>query len=188
MAAMLLTTLGFIGKVGKEYISKQNYVFKFIKNIWPKLELGSIISVILFLGLLFGAVWIFTSNSSEESDLPYPPTRAEQPFQQGDLSKTGGSPTFRVNPDQIPFKEDDPLTSNDESNDQVLGYYGTETIEACTTHNNQCYELDADVEDGMVQRLYFPKGGWVDFDDGEFDGDSGWGEDENGREWEFTGF
>jgi hypothetical protein len=101
----------------------------------------------------------------------------------GDLSDTGGIPTSRY--DDTPYSEDDPGTTNDESNDQELGFYGTETLEACTVHNGTCYSLDADIEDGMVQRVYFPAGGWVDFYDGEFDGEEGWGEDENGREWEF---
>lgn len=102
--------------------------------------------------------------------------------QSGDLSNTGGSPTYRISPDKIPREDDNPYTSNDESNDQPTGFYGTKTIEACTTHNSTCYELDADIKDGVVQRVYFPKGGWVDFEGGG----EGWGIDENGREWEFS--
>ena len=83
---------------------------------------------------------------------------------------------------------DDPYTTNNESNDQPVGYFGTETVRACTTHNDTCYALDVLVEDGMVVEIYFPKGGNVDLYDGEFDGDYGWGTDENGREWEFSGY
>ena len=106
----------------------------------------------------------------------------------GDLSNEGGSPTYRYDLDETPSYEDDPYTSNDESNDQDTGYFGTETIEACTTHNGTCYELDADIYDDFVERIYFPNGGWVDMTDGEFDGDYGWGYDETGREWEFSGY
>jgi hypothetical protein len=50
------------------------------------------------------------------------------------------------------------------------------------------YTLDADVEDGEVQRLYSSKGGWVDFDSSEIDSDgNGSGTDENGRHREFRG-
>jgi hypothetical protein len=50
------------------------------------------------------------------------------------------------------------------------------------------YTLDADVEDGEVQRLYFPKGGWVDFTSSEIDNEgNGIGTDEEGRQWEFRG-
>jgi hypothetical protein len=104
-------------------------------------------------------------------------------YLQGNLDNSNGTPTLRS--PHTP-KEDDPHTTNDESNDQELGHYGTETLEACTTHNNTCYTLDAEITDGMVQRVYFQKGGWVDFIDGEFDGERGWGEDELNREWEFT--
>lgn len=39
-----------------------------------------------------------------------------------------------------------------------------------------------------MQRLYFPKGGWVDVDSGQIDGDGyGDGTDERGRLWEFRG-
>ncbi len=101
----------------------------------------------------------------------------------GDMSHRGGSPTVRG---LVPPKTDDPLTATDESNDHLVGHFGTVTLEAC---QRRCYTLDADVEDGQVQRLYFPKGGWVDFDEGEID-ESGFGSgvDENGRAWEFEGF
>jgi hypothetical protein len=102
-------------------------------------------------------------------------------YKQGDLSNTGGSPTLRY--EEIP---DTNYDSNPYDEDQPTGYYGTKTIEACSTHNGSCYTLDADISGDMVERIYFPRGGWVDFDDGEFMNGSGWGIDENGREWEFS--
>lgn len=52
------------------------------------------------------------------------------------------------------------------------------------------YYLDADLDDKHnLTRLYFPKGGWVDFLDGcELDADrSGICIDENGKKWNIQG-
>lgn len=83
---------------------------------------------------------------------------------------------------------DDPVTTNDERNDQPLGSMGT-TLCVMTTHNGRKYTLDVDVDDaGRVREIYFPKGGNVDFDDCTIDADmTGACDDENGREWEFMG-
>jgi hypothetical protein len=111
--------------------------------------------------------------------------KSERPSQTGDPSHRGGSATVR---ESYTPKQDDPATSNDESNDQPLGHFGSVTLYAYNSSNGNTYTLDADVENGEVQRLYFPKGGWVDFDFSELDSDgNGSGTDENGRYWEFRG-
>jgi len=105
--------------------------------------------------------------------------------QKGDPSHHGGTATVRK-----PYtpKEDDPVTSNDESNDQPIGHLGTVTLYAYNYSSGNTYSLDADVEDGEVERLYFPKGGWVDFISSDIDKDgNGSGTDERGRQWEFRG-
>lgn len=105
--------------------------------------------------------------------------------QKGDPSHKGGTATVR---EPYTPKEDDPNTSNDESNDQPLGHMGSVTIYAYNSSSGNTYTLDADVEGGEVQRLYFPRGGWVDFNSSEIDSDgNGSGTDENGRLWEFRG-
>ena len=111
--------------------------------------------------------------------------KAERPIQKGDPSHHGGTATVR---EPYTPKQDDPATSNDESNDQPLGHLGSVTLYAYNSSSGHTYTLDADVENGEVQRLYFPKGGWVDFDFSEIDSDgNGSGTDENGRHWEFRG-
>lgn len=103
----------------------------------------------------------------------------------GDLSKHGGSPTVR---ESFLAASDDPGTTNDESNDQPLGYFGTLTLAVSNNDSGNSYTLDADLEDTTVERVYFPKGGWVDFYDCELDEDltgSCW--DEEGRSWTFDG-
>lgn len=111
--------------------------------------------------------------------------KSERPRQKGDPSHHGGSATVR---EPYTPKEDDPATSNDESNDQPLRHFGSVTLYAHNTSSGNTYTLDADVENGEVQRLYFPKGGWVDFASSEIDSDgNGTGTDENGRYWEFRG-
>lgn len=111
--------------------------------------------------------------------------KAERPSQEDDTSRHGGSATVR---EPYTPKEDDPATSNDESNDQPLGHFGSVTLYAYNSSSGNTYTLDADVDNGEVQRLYFPKGGWVDFDSSEIDSDGiGSGTDETGRYWEFRG-
>lgn len=106
--------------------------------------------------------------------------------QVGDSSHHGGSPTVRRS---FQRGADDPSTTNDESNDQPLGHFGSRTISVTYANSGNTYDVDADVEDGEVKRLYFAKGGWVDFDASDIDADgNGTGTDEQGREWEFNGF
>lgn len=106
------------------------------------------------------------------------------PYLEGGFSNSGGASTYRYS--DIPTYGDDLSTTNDESNDQPLGYYGTDTVEACNGGSGNCYELDADVSDDNVERLYFPKGGWVDIDYSDCDGSYCYLEDENGEQWEIT--
>ena len=97
-------------------------------------------------------------------------------------------------------------TSNNSFNDSYDGYDehtedinryeslgGTYTVEACNTRTGSCYDLDADIGDGSVERIYFPNGGHLDLDGAELDeygyatGESyTYGEGYNGDEWEIN--
>jgi len=105
--------------------------------------------------------------------------------QRGNPATRGGSPTIRQSYRRA---EDHPDTSNDESNDQPVGHFGTLTISVCYPATGKCYDIDADLSGTTLDRLYFPKGGWVDFDSCELDEDlTGECEDENGKTWEING-
>ena len=111
------------------------------------------------------------------------PRNTVQP-QQGNLAKRGGTPTVRR---EYTPRSDDPSTTNDESNDQPKGHFGTVTL-SVTGPNGNHYTLDADVNDNKLERLYFPKGGWLDFEDCELDEDlNGECTDENGNNWTIEG-
>lgn len=98
---------------------------------------------------------------------------------------TGGSPTVRKPYYAVP---DDPDTTNDESNDQPRGHFGTVSLLVTNVNSGNSYPLDADVDDNELTRLYFPKGGWIDFLGCELDEDlTGFCEDENGRSWNIQG-
>ena len=100
----------------------------------------------------------------------------------GNPAVHGGSPTVRK--PYLP-RRDDPATTNDESNDQPLGHLGSETVTAHSYESGNTYTLDADVDGTELSRLYFPKGGWVDFTDCELDSDgSASCTDEEGRLWD----
>jgi hypothetical protein len=110
---------------------------------------------------------------------------SENVHRMGDMAKEGGSPTLRK---RFEPSEDDPSTSNDESNDQPLGYFGTVTLEVHSLSSGNSYPLDVDLFGLEVERIYFPKGGWVDFYTCELDEDLyGLCTDEEGREWKFSG-
>jgi hypothetical protein len=96
----------------------------------------------------------------------------------------GGSPTIRVPYEPIP---DNPNTTNNEANDQPLGHFGTTTVMVYYPSSGARYRADADVEDDLLLRLYFRKGGWVDFEGCELDDLEGECEDENGRLWVLEG-
>jgi hypothetical protein len=105
--------------------------------------------------------------------------------QSGRPNKSGGAATIRRPFLQIP---DDPGTSNDESNDQPRGHFGTLTLSVCNLQSGNCYPLDADISGTTLERLYFPKGGWIDFYSCELDDDlTGECDDEEGRLWQVEG-
>ena len=104
--------------------------------------------------------------------------------QQGNLANHGGMPTIRRSFEQ---QLDDPSTSNDESNDQPVGYFVSQTLVVSSLESGNTYTLDVELNSLEVERIYFPKGGWVDFPGGcELDEDfTGECLDENSRTWTF---
>ena len=108
-----------------------------------------------------------------------------QPAQTGVQALHGGTPTVR-RPFVVP--EDDLTTTNNETNDQPRGHFGTTSVSATSVNSGNTYPLDADVDGTALTRIYFPKGGWVDFPDCELDEElSGECDDEQGRSWVFNG-
>ncbi len=68
------------------------------------------------------------------------------------------------------------------------GHFGTVTLDVTNLSSGNSYPLDADVDGTELTRLYFPKGGWIDFPGCELDGSlTGTCEDEEGREWDIDG-
>lgn len=99
----------------------------------------------------------------------------------GDPALTGGTPTLR-RPFTAPT--DDPRTRNNEANDQPFGYFGTGNVVVRNESNGREYTLGADVEDGQLLRIYFARGGWVDFPDCDVSAnDEPLCLDEEEREW-----
>jgi hypothetical protein len=129
----------------------------------------------IILALIIFGPMIFSGIVNEEEAY-------QEPYIQGDMSNTGGSATIRNS--FTPEYEDDPFTTNDESNDQPVGFYGTETMYACNGSSGNCYDLDVDSDGESVERLYFPNGGWVDVEYSDCDDGYCLVEDENGTEWE----
>jgi hypothetical protein len=107
-------------------------------------------------------------------------------YEKGDMSKSGGTQTYR-NKDSLKRyleQSDDPYTTNDESNDQPVGFFGTDTMYACNVSSGNCYDLDVDSDGEDIERIYFPKGGWIDIDSSECENEYCYVVDENGNDWE----
>ena len=103
----------------------------------------------------------------------------------GSQADTAGQQRY---PDSHPAYADDPSTTNVESNDQSLGYYGTRTLCVTNHGSGNSYPLDADMDGLEVITIYFQKGGNVDFDGCELDDRlEGECEDDEGRGWSFAG-
>ena len=63
---------------------------------------------------------------------------------------------------------------------------GTETIEACSRDSGNCYDLDADISEGYIERVYFPNGGYL-YLSAEIDSDGNASDyDQDGNSWEFA--
>jgi len=105
-------------------------------------------------------------------------------IKKGDMSHSGGTPTYRTKDTINIHMEDDYSTTNDESNDQPVGFYGTDTMYVCNNSSGNCYYLDVDSTGEELERIYFPKGGWVDIEYSDCSGGYCVAEDENGTEWE----
>ena len=70
----------------------------------------------------------------------------------------------------------------DEIKEYIDGY---ETIEACS--NSGCYDLEAYILDGRVEKIYFPNGGYLYFFNAEIDSNGEASDmDQNGNWWDFS--
>ena len=133
---------------------------------------SSIGGIIIGCLILWGVISAFTGNDKIDSNS----------YLKGDMSNSGGTPTYRY--EDTTTYNDDYYTTNDESNDQPVGFYGTETMNVCNGSSGNCYDLDVDSDGENIERIYFPKGGWVDVDSSDCYNGSCTAEDENGNEWE----
>lgn len=101
-------------------------------------------------------------------------------------SGAGHEVTYRDEPPEE--QEDDPDTTNDESNDQPLRHFGTETLCIASASSGNTYTLDVELDDNEVSQIYFPKGGWLYFTGCELDDElNGECVDDHGDSWEFQG-
>lgn len=87
-----------------------------------------------------------------------------------------------------PVLEDDPETTNDESNDQPVGYFGTKTLCVYSYDSSNTYTLDVELDGLEVSQMYFPKGGYLYFSSCELDESfEGMCYDNDGDGWQFQG-
>lgn len=71
--------------------------------------------------------------------------------------------------------------------DEIKEYLdGTETIEACSSERSDCYDLEADIADGVIETVHFSNGGFLRVSaDIESDGTAS-DSDQRGTYWDFT--
>lgn len=63
---------------------------------------------------------------------------------------------------------------------------GTEKIEACSLNNGNCYELEADISNGQIKKIYFPNGSYLYFSADINKKGNASDFDQNGNRWDFT--
>lgn len=119
---------------------------------------NGIIGFIVFLAIIWGVFSLF-------SDEP------EERYEGQNYSNSVGAYNSRYSDNEEEYYEENKPD-------------GTYTVEACSS--NGCYDLDADISDGVVETIYFPNGGYI-YPDAELDEDgSGYGYDSDGNEWEIN--
>lgn len=69
--------------------------------------------------------------------------------------------------------------------DEIKDYLQSDTIEACRNGGN-CYDLDAEISGGSIQRLDFNNGGYLNFDEDVDEDGNASGDDYHGDSWEFN--
>lgn len=135
-----------------------------------------LLAILMLVGIVYG----FSGDSNEGSFAPASVY----------LDSYGESPSYSS------FDNNYDEDSYEEHNEDVNRYENldsTYTIEACSSNSGNCYDLDADIEDGNVERIYFPNGGHLGLDGAELDDDGyatgesyTWSEGYNGDEWEIN--
>lgn len=71
--------------------------------------------------------------------------------------------------------------------DEIKNYLdGSETIDACSSESNNCYDLDAEISNGQVEEIYFPSGGYLYFSADIDENGEASDFDQNGDDWTFT--
>lgn len=155
-----------------------------------KEKLKTIIGWFVFIFLIIGVVSAFSGDDNYKSKLSSYPLELESRF---NLENKEDEKNNRIdegkeyNYGNIYYNFDE--HDYDVNRYQNLG--GTYTVEACNTRTGSCYDLNADIDEGVVERIYFPNGGHLDLDGAELDEDGyttgeSYTESEgyDGNEWE----
>lgn len=136
--------------------------------------------------IIVGLINVFSNDSEPNADYNVSPeiegVRTSSP------SPTQYYPTWNEGDE-----DDGEYADHDEDVDRYQYLGGSYTVEACNIRTGSCYDLDADIDSGQVERIYFPNGGHLDLDGAELDED-GYavgesytvGEGYNGDEWEVS--
>ena len=63
---------------------------------------------------------------------------------------------------------------------------GTHTVEACSAERPNCYDLDAEISNGVIEQVHFPNGGYL-LVSAELEPDGTASDtDQDGTSWDFT--
>lgn len=123
---------------------------------------------LIVLAILGIGLWLLTSNNSSPSNYSY------SGYTSDDES------------------EESTLDSSDALSDhwaEIAEYLdGTYTVEACSDNSGNCYGLDADIDQGQIETIYPPNGGYVGIYSADVDSDgdaSGSDDGDNEDYWRF---
>lgn len=81
----------------------------------------------------------------------------------------------------------DEIQQEDENNENSIeNVSGTHTVEACSSNSGNCYDLEADINSGVVDTIHFDNGGYLDVDAQLDESGQSSGDSNNGDSWDIT--
>jgi hypothetical protein len=103
-----------------------------------------VIGILITLGVGW---WLFSSNGSNSTNYSYP--------------------SSSYNDEETAIDNQDAL---EDYWDEIMEYIdGSYKVEACSDNSDGCYDLDADINQGVIKTIYFSDGGHIDISGADLD-------------------
>lgn len=109
---------------------------------------------------IFSSLFLLSGCSNEQAATTSTPTAyTPPPITNTTPTPTGGSYYSDSSDDNEEVADEKDYSEVD----------GSQTVEACNDRTGDCYDLDAEISGGQVEKINFPNGGHLDLDGAELD-------------------